>query len=120
MQLREHESDTLIQVREHRGEDAAMDVGNMAELLQKPVGRLHRAMDGVVGEGEEEGLRAVPLDEIARLAGERVGEMRGLVFRLAATENRIVGVVVGFLVPEVRAPDHAAIGGGPTAGAAVG
>ena len=112
--------DALVQLREQRREDPAVQVRQVLEAFEVAVGRLERRVDRVVGHVEEEGLAGVPLDEVARLAREGVGQVLGLVHGLAAAHQRVVGVVVGLLRAHMRGPDRAAVRGGPAALAAVG
>ena len=116
----DHAADAIVEVREHRGKDTAVEIGNVRELCEIGIGGLQGAVDGVVGEVEEERLRAVAGDEVVGLARERVGEVGAFIDRLTGTKERIVGIVVGLVATHVGGPDEAAVGRGPAAGAAIG
>jgi hypothetical protein len=74
------------------------------------MGALQRTVHGVVGEEQEKGFVGVTIDKVDRFASERIGQIGRFVDRLAAAQNRIVGIVVGFVVMQVRAVGDVAEG----------
>ena len=109
-ELSEHLADTVIEMRKHGGEEAALDVFDVRELLQVIVRGLHGAVDGVVGEIKKERLRGMPPDEAAGFTRKDIGEVRLFIHGLTAAQQRIVRVVFGFVRAEMRAPYDAAVG----------
>ena len=75
-----------------------LDVG---ELFHVGVRSLERAVDRVVGEVEKERFVVVTIDEVDRFASEGVGEVFGFLHRLAAADDGVVGIVVGFVAEKV-------------------
>ena len=76
-----------------------MDVFDVGEFLHVGIGALQRAVHRIVGELEKEGLVVVAIDEIDRFAREGIGEVWCFGDGLATADNRVVGIVVGFVAP---------------------
>ena len=77
-----HASDALIHARDHRGIHRAVvaaDRGLVFELGDEVSLRLMRRVNAEVRQVKEERAVLVSLDEIDRLVGEKVGEIRALV-----------------------------------------
>ena len=58
-------------------------------------------MHRVVGNIEEEGLVVVSVDKVDGFARDSVGEVFLFLDRLTAAHDRVVGVVVGLVTPQV-------------------
>ena len=100
-------------MREHRGEDAPLHIGDVLEAGHVGVGSLHRAVDGVVGEIEEERFLLRAVEEVHRLVRERIREVARFFDGLVAAHHGVVFVVFRFVGFQVVALDQAAIWRGP-------
>ena len=100
-------------MREHRGEDAPLHIGDILEASHVGVGSLHRAVDGVVSEIEEERFLFRAVEEVHRLVRERIREVARFFDGLVAAHHRVVFVVFRFVGLQVVALDQAAIWRGP-------
>ena len=65
-------------------------------------------------------MRIVSIDEIDRLAGERIGEVLALVNRLASAHDRVVGIVSRLGVAHVGGVNDPAVSGYKSAFTATG
>ena len=119
-QLGQYGPHAVVEVGKHRGKDPALYVLNVRELFHVLIRSLQWTVHGVVGDVQKEWMRLVSIDEIDRLAGERIGEVLALVNRLASAHDRVVGIVSRLGVAHVGGVNDPAVSGYKSAFTATG
>lgn len=78
----------------------------MLEFFHIFVGRLKGAMHCVVRDVQEKGFVSMSVNEVNGLAGDGIGEVFLFLNGLATSDDRIVGIVVGFIASHMSRVDH--------------
>ena len=71
----QYDAGRLVETKEHRQEDTAVQIGNVRETLQVFAPRLHRTMHGVERGQQEKRAIAMAPNEIGRLARDDVRQI---------------------------------------------
>ena len=100
-------TNTVVHVCQHGRKNSAMKVLNVGELLHVGIRTLQRTMHGVVSQVKQERFVVVSPDIIDRFTRQRVGQIFRFHHRLPTTHDRIVGVVVRFVISHMRRVDQA-------------
>ena len=85
-------ADVFVHGREHGGVGTSGFVGDAGEAFESGVGGVHRGMNSVEGDFEEEGLIFVLVDEGDGFSADGVGEVGGFLDDLGASED-VAGVL---------------------------
>ena len=109
VQAVQHFANTVIQIAKHCGEDATVNVVDVSEPIHVLVRSLQRTVNGVVGQIQKEGPSGIAINKVDGFARERIGQVCRFLHRLAASINRIIGVVGRFVVAHVSRVDQLAV-----------
>ena len=120
MEFLENRADAVVEVGEHGGKNAAVNVFDVGKTLHVGVRPLQRTVDGVVCQVQQKRSLLVTIDEVDGFAGECVGQVLPFVDGLPVAEDGVVGVVGRFVGAHVRGVNAFAVGTSPTALLAVG